>query len=76
VTIAKLAWTAEARMWRTVVDLSPSRRLGIHCSVSESSHTPNVTRIHPGNHAFLREAPALIVKFFKEHPKPEKAKAP
>lgn len=75
-TIAKLALTAEARMWRTVVDLSSSLRLGIHCSVSESNHTPNVTRIHPGNNAFLKEAPTLIVKLFKEHPEPEKAKAP
>jgi len=25
-----------------------------------------VTFIHPGTHAFPREAPALMVKFFKE----------
>ncbi len=41
-----------------------------------SSGNPVVTCIHPGNHAFLKEAPTLIVKFFKEHPKPETAKAP
>ena len=41
-----------------------------------SSGNPVVTCIHPGNHAFLKEAPALIVKFFKEHPKPETTKAP
>jgi polyhydroxybutyrate depolymerase len=36
---------------------------------------PVVTCIHPGGHTFLPEAPALIVKFFKEHAKPETAKA-
>ncbi|MDB6138354.1 MAG: esterase [Verrucomicrobiaceae bacterium] len=30
--------------------------------------TPVVTLIHPGTHTFLKEAPAIIVKFFKEHP--------
>jgi polyhydroxybutyrate depolymerase len=32
--------------------------------------TPVVTFIHSGNHAFAKEAPATIVKFFKEHAKP------
>ena len=32
--------------------------------------TPLVTYIHPGNHTFAAEAPAVIVKFFKEHAKP------
>lgn len=31
--------------------------------------TPVVAYIHPGDHAFLKEAPALIVKFFKEQSK-------
>lgn len=44
---------------------------------TSSSGNPVVTCIHPGTHTFLKEAPALIVKFFKEHPKPETAsKAP
>jgi polyhydroxybutyrate depolymerase len=30
--------------------------------------TPVVTFIHPGGHVFPEAAPALIVKFFKEHP--------
>jgi polyhydroxybutyrate depolymerase len=30
--------------------------------------TPFVSLIHPGGHQFLKEAPPLIVKFFKEHP--------
>jgi len=32
--------------------------------------TPVVTLIHPGAHNFPPEAPALFVKFFKEHAKP------
>ncbi len=31
---------------------------------------PVVTLIHPGAHQFLRDAPAIIVKFFKEHAQP------
>ena len=38
-----------------------------------SSGNPVVTCIHPGDHTFLHDAPALIVKFFKEHPKPDTA---
>lgn len=30
--------------------------------------TPVVTFIHPGGHEFPKAAPALIVKFFKQHP--------
>jgi polyhydroxybutyrate depolymerase len=30
--------------------------------------TPLVTFIYPGGHEFNSAAPALIVKFFKEHP--------
>jgi polyhydroxybutyrate depolymerase len=36
------------------------------------SGNPVITCIHPGNHSFLKEAPALIVKFFKQHALPEK----
>ena len=38
-----------------------------------SNGNPVITCIHPGNHSFLKEAPALIVKFFKQHAKPEAA---
>ncbi len=31
---------------------------------------PVVTFIHPGTHAYASEAPALIVKFFKQHSQP------
>jgi len=38
------------------------------CTIYPSkSGTPLVTFIHPGGHEFVKEAPALIVKFFKEH---------
>lgn len=43
---------------------------------TSASGTPVVTFIHPGAHGFLPEAPALIVKFFKEHPLPTAAKKP
>lgn len=40
-----------------------------HCMLYESKGgTPVVTFIHSGGHEFHRDAPALIVKFFKEHP--------
>lgn len=32
--------------------------------------TPVVTAIHPGGHEFPRQAPEVIVKFFKQHQKP------
>jgi polyhydroxybutyrate depolymerase len=31
---------------------------------------PVVTFIHPGDHKYPEEAPALIVKFFREHARP------
>ncbi len=36
-------------------------------SYASPSGTPVVTMIHPGTHKYPEEAPALIVKFFKEH---------
>lgn len=43
------------------------------CTIySSKDGPPVVTFIHPGGHEFRREAPALIVKFFKEHPAPRK----
>jgi polyhydroxybutyrate depolymerase len=35
-----------------------------------SKGTPFVSFIHPGDHKYPEEAPALIVKFFKEHVRP------
>ncbi len=42
------------------------------CTLYPSSKdAPVVTFIHPGTHAYPKEAPALIVKFFKEHVRKE-----
>ncbi len=39
-----------------------------HCTHYESKfNAPVVTFIHPGTHKFPDEAPAMIVKFFKQH---------
>jgi len=44
---------------------------GEHCTFYPSkTGTPLVTYIYPGGHTFPAEAPAIIVKFFKEHAKP------
>jgi len=41
------------------------------CTIYESkSNAPVVTFIHPGTHAYPAGAPAIIVKFFKEHAQP------
>ena len=48
---------AEGKQWATQCTLYPSK-----------TGTPFVTFIHPGGHGFPTEAPALVVKFFKEHP--------
>lgn len=44
------------RAWATGCTLYPSPK-----------GAPVVTFIHPGDHRYPREAPPLIVKFFKEH---------
>lgn len=51
----------EGKEWAKNSKLYPSK-----------SGTPLVTFIHPGGHGFPTEAPALMVKFFKEHPAPAK----
>jgi polyhydroxybutyrate depolymerase len=48
---------AEGTAWAEKCTLYPS-----------SAGTPFVTYIHPGGHQFTAEAPALIVKFFREQP--------
>lgn len=45
------------------------------CTIYPSkAGAPVVTYIHPGTHKFPAEAPALIVKFFKEQVRPEASK--
>ena len=42
-----------------------------HCTLYPSKvGAPVVTFIFPGTHKFAEDAPATIVKFFKEHAKP------
>jgi polyhydroxybutyrate depolymerase len=44
---------------------------GEHCTTYPSkTGTPLVTYIYPGGHQFPKEAPPIIVKFFKENPQP------
>jgi polyhydroxybutyrate depolymerase len=47
---------AEGTEWAKMCTLYPSK-----------TGTPLVTMIHPGGHVIPKEAPALIVKFFREH---------
>jgi len=56
--LLKLNQCGDGRPWGKFSTLYPSK-IG----------APVVTFIHPGNHKFHEEAPALIVKFFKEHTK-------
>ncbi len=48
---------------------SEGREWAGKCTIYPSANgTPLVTFLYPGGHQFPGEAPALIVKFFKEHP--------
>lgn len=52
------------------------RPYGDDCTIYPSNAgTPLVTMIHDGGHAFLADAPAMMVKFFKEHQKPARDNA-
>jgi polyhydroxybutyrate depolymerase len=57
--LRKLNECAEGQPWGDSCTLYPSKL-----------NAPVVTFIHPGGHQFSSAAPALIVKFFKEHAKP------
>ena len=57
--LRKLNECGEGKSWEKFCTLYPSK-IG----------TPVVTFIHPGGHQFPSEAPATIVKFFKEHARP------
>ena len=46
----------EGKTWAKDCTLYPSK-----------SGTPVIAYIHPGGHNYPKEAPPLIVKFFKEH---------
>jgi polyhydroxybutyrate depolymerase len=56
--LRRLNGTAEGTPWAPDCTRYPSER-----------GTPVVTFIHEGAHGFSREAPPLIVRFFREHPR-------
>jgi polyhydroxybutyrate depolymerase len=69
--LVKFAW--QKRMMEAVRKIngcdSDGQPWDKQCTIYPSkTGTPIVTFIHPGGHEFDRNAPALIVKFFKEHP--------
>jgi polyhydroxybutyrate depolymerase len=56
--LRKLNGCAEGRAWE----------LDKNCTEYPSeTGTPVVTAIHPGGHAYPKEAPEVVVKFFKQH---------
>jgi len=69
--LVKFAW--QEKMMATVRKVDGCSATGepwaSECTLYPSkSGTPVVTFIHPGGHVVPPSAPALIVKFFKEHP--------
>lgn len=69
--LVKFPW--QQRMMEAVRKLDGCEEAGVpwaaDCTLYPSkSGTPFVAFIHPGTHAFPEAAPALIVRFFKEHP--------
>lgn len=70
-TLVKFAW--QQRMMEALRKLNGCDAKGEpwdkRCEIYPSkTGTPVVTFIHPGGHGFDPAAPALIVKFFKQHP--------
>ena len=70
-SLVKFPW--QQRMMEAVRKLDGCEEAGVpwaaDCTLYPSkSGTPFVAFIHPGTHAFPEAAPALIVRFFKEHP--------
>ncbi|HEY2413271.1 MAG TPA: hypothetical protein VGI40_13560 [Pirellulaceae bacterium] len=71
--LVKYEWQKETI--QTLIKLNGCDEKGVewapHCTLYPSkTGTPVVTLIHSGGHNFPVEAPALFVKFFKEHAKP------
>jgi polyhydroxybutyrate depolymerase len=69
--LVKFAWqetTINALLRLNECDRESGKKWEQSCTIYESSSkVPVVTFIHAGAHGFPAEAPALIVKFFKEH---------
>lgn len=73
--LVKFAWQEMMmNQLRRINDCAPEGKAWErYCTVYDSkAGNPVVTLIHPGTHVFLAEAPAIMVKFFKEHPMPGK----
>ncbi len=70
--LVKFAWQEQTiSALKKLNQCGEGRSWDRQCTVYASPiGAPVVTMIHPGAHAFPRSAPALIVKFFKEHAKP------
>jgi len=71
-TLVKFTW--QERMMKAERSLNHCESEGkawarLATLYSSTNGTPVITFIHPGGHEFHRDAPALIVKFFKEHPR-------
>jgi len=68
--LVKFAWqkrTIDALLALNGCD-AEGKNIGKHCTLHASkSGNPVVAFIHPGTHKFPDDAPAAIVKFFKEH---------
>jgi polyhydroxybutyrate depolymerase len=69
--LVKFSW--QTRMMQALRRINGCGSAGEHgekgCTLYPSkTGAPVVTFIHPGGHEFNPAAPALIVKFFKEHP--------
>jgi polyhydroxybutyrate depolymerase len=70
--LVKYAWQQQMiDVLRRVNQCGESKPWDKLCTIYESSvGAPVVTFIHPGTHKYPGEAPALIVRFFKEHALP------
>lgn len=69
--LVKFAWQqAQMLALRKLNQCGEGRPWDTNCTLYSSAiGAPVVTMIHPGTHAYPAAAPALIVKFFKEHAK-------
>ncbi len=62
-------WTIDAVRWINGCD--EGKPWGEHCTIYPSKGgTPVVTYVHAGGHELPADVPPVIVKFFKENPKP------
>lgn len=78
--LVKFAWQSLLiQRLREVNQCGEARRWGdsdLCTEYTSSIGSPVIECIHPGGHKFFEEAPALIVKFFKEQVRPELGKVP